>query len=446
MLKKILLICTSVLLIINIAGCNFKTTQIDKNKQKKIMDVLIYNQSLEESPVDGSIDWLPTVQMGSYKQNGNSKSPIDWVIVRKTNDAALLISKYIIDVNIFDKRSGCFWQNSELRAWLNNEFYNEAFDASEKDLILNTIVPNRNTYIYTGPGTGFYGNGEDTVDKCFIFNTNDWWQYDKTALKYQKPTEYVKNKKENVNSIWTRAREYIFYLEPGNGPGGGDSLNTSVGNVNSDVFFGVRPCIWIKRNDADTHNFIFENGYILRDQMVIDGYERYYLGNDGNIQKNVWVNNKYYGADGKMAKNMNTPDGKYVNHNGDPVIIEDELKTIDMNNVKSDTWVITDGGIWFYVENDRQTMKKGWFEDPQDKQTYYLDEETGIMATGWREIKGKKYYFCEEQAKVPNWYYESTTDTWLSYGIDIKSYGSMYRDEMTPDGQTVGKDGSLVKK
>ena len=76
---------------------------------------------------------------------------------------------------------------------------------------------------------------------------------------------------------------------------------------------------------------------------------------------------------------------------------------------------------------------------------YYLDEETGIMATGWTNINGEWYYFNEQHSIVPNWYYIESDDIWDSYGNNIKSYGSMFRDEETPDGKRVDVDGKLIK-
>lgn len=70
--------------------------------------------------------------------------------------------------------------------------------------------------------------------------------------------------------------------------------------------------------------------------------------------------------------------------------------------------------------------------------------DSGIMAVGWNKIDGDYYYFNELHTTNPNWYYLEYNDTWKSYGKIEKSYGSMYRNEVTPDGQYVDENGKLI--
>ena len=79
-----------------------------------------------------------------------------------------------------------------------------------------------------------------------------------------------------------------------------------------------------------------------------------------------------------------------------------------------------------------------------DKLWYYLDPTTSIMVVGWVTIDGSKYYFNESHDNEPNWY-EVGDGIYESYGKKVKAYGSMYRDEETPDGRKVDADGKLIK-
>ncbi|MBR1454760.1 MAG: hypothetical protein IJ593_08990 [Lachnospiraceae bacterium] len=189
----------------------------------------------------------------------------------------------------------------------------------------------------------------------------------------------------------------------------------------------------------------YVNGNLQKNKWITDIENSYYLDDNGNPLKNQWKDGKYLGEDGKMLKNTYTPDNKYVNKDGTIVDLEDDFANIDKETIQLNAWYRTDNGVWYYFEGDRDTLKKGWFTDPQDSQTYYLDPTNGVMLTGWQTIDGNDYYFSTRSASEPNWYYVEDSDIWLSYGKKIKALGSMFRDEETPDGKRVDADGKLIK-
>lgn len=130
-----------------------------------------------------------------------------------------------------------------------------------------------------------------------------------------------------------------------------------------------------------------------------------------------------------------------------PIIIDDPTDDFERSILEEkpqpDSWYKTIAGFWYYIENDGKTTKKGWFKDGRDDQTYYLDKNTGIMAVGWTQIDGALYYFNESHINEPNWY-EVGNGFYESYGKKVKAYGSMYRNEVTPDGKRVDADGKLI--
>lgn len=71
------------------------------------------------------------VMIGQY----NNK-PIPWRIIDITDDGYYLLSEYIITNSVFDSTNKNNWSESELRRWLNNEFYNEVFSEFEKEKIV----------------------------------------------------------------------------------------------------------------------------------------------------------------------------------------------------------------------------------------------------------------------------------------------------------------------
>ena len=99
--------------------------------------------------------------------------------------------------------------------------------------------------------------------------------------------------------------------------------------------------------------------------------------------------------------------------------------TLTYKSVQPDSWYATSAGVWYYFENDRTTTKKGWFIDSRDEQTYYLDMDTGRMATGWTKIDGEMYYFNESHDNEPNWY-ELGNGFYESCGMKVEYKDKIY--------------------
>lgn len=111
-------------------------------------------------------------------------------------------------------------------------------------------------------------------------------------------------------------------------------------------------------------------------------------------------------------------------------------------------WLVDGTGHWYYLSEDVESiggLKTGWNLDKQDGRWYYLDETTGAMATGWKCIDSKWYYFAEN---IPEetWMYNQETHKWLYKKTEgDRPYGSMYESEITPDGYRVSETGELER-
>ena len=75
------------------------------------------------------------IKFGSYPQTSSGqKQPIEWQVLAKENNKILVISRYGLEAKRFDISSNV-WANSEIRKWLNGDFYNKVFSADEKKSI-----------------------------------------------------------------------------------------------------------------------------------------------------------------------------------------------------------------------------------------------------------------------------------------------------------------------
>lgn len=109
-------------------------------------------------------------------------------------------------------------------------------------------------------------------------------------------------------------------------------------------------------------------------------------------------------------------------------------------------WIKETDRDWYYThgvsDGDLGALEYGWHNDEQDGRTYYLDEETGLMKSGWQWINGYCYYFTTfEEVPQATWNYQGVKRTgllnWFYELMGARPYGSMYRSEITPDGYEV---------
>lgn len=107
-------------------------------------------------------------------------------------------------------------------------------------------------------------------------------------------------------------------------------------------------------------------------------------------------------------------------------------------------WFLSADGNWYYCNpNGTQIgeMFTGWLQDSADGYWYYLDPVTGAMATGWKEIDGKWYYFNEAAAGESGWAQDPLTTQWVYIQKGIMPKGALYTNMQTPDGYFVDVNG-----
>ena len=125
----------------------------------------------EKSDKVNSIKVGEYLTLGEYEQDNdtsNGKEDIEWLVVAKDDSKVLVVSKYILDVEPYHNDEGDItWENCTLRQWLNDDFYNEAFSASEQTMIPEVLVSaDVNPSYDTDPGN-------DTYDKVFLLSVDE---------------------------------------------------------------------------------------------------------------------------------------------------------------------------------------------------------------------------------------------------------------------------------
>ena len=200
-----------------------KPEQKQENKQKQEQKQAINFNLLKDAKVG---DY---VKFGNYPQNAKGEEqPIEWQILAKEGNNMLFISRYALEAKCFDNDSNN-WKNSEIRSWLNGDFYNKAFNEKEKKYIKSSNL-----------------SDVGTTDNVFLLSAKEAKKYFvNDEMRKCTATDYAKK-----NSDWLDDDNYSWWWLR--------SLDSNYGNVvclvgrtgnvsSSDVSFEifVRPALWI---------------------------------------------------------------------------------------------------------------------------------------------------------------------------------------------------------
>ena len=190
------------------------------------------------------------IKFGNYPQTSHGQiQPIEWQVLSIENNRMLVISRYGLEAKRFDIGSNN-WENSEIRKWLNGEFYNKSFNENEKKFIRNSSI---STIVYKG---GFLGIGRKeelsyTNDRVFLLSKEEAKKYfvNDDVIKC-KATNYAKKNGAYVDSD-DGGYSHWWLRSPFPYSGGGDVyIVFSGGNIFScyvDCLVPnlARPALWI---------------------------------------------------------------------------------------------------------------------------------------------------------------------------------------------------------
>ncbi len=144
------------------------------------------------------------ITFGTYPQTwaGTDATPVKWRVLQNSGSELFILSEHILDCKRYHGKSAditwydCVavnWRDCDLRKWLNDEFYNTAFTAAEKEFIKPAHC--------TGNGEG----SPDTEDRVFLLSVNeikDASQKQGKDLRRAVGTDFAKMKKPDGCSLY----------------------------------------------------------------------------------------------------------------------------------------------------------------------------------------------------------------------------------------------------
>ena len=126
---------------------------------------------------DGNVEYAGERYLRCKVPSGSTEfykyEPIQWRILSNGEDGLFVLSEKTLDCKPFNSsNTSCLWSASTVRKWLNNNFYDSAFNASEKAQI-------RTSTIITDGAPGVKEGDVDTKDKVFLLS-----YYDASNVEY----------------------------------------------------------------------------------------------------------------------------------------------------------------------------------------------------------------------------------------------------------------------
>lgn len=359
-----------------------------------------FNFGINSPRVSNGVTTWDCVYFGSYAQssdnNGGFKTePIKWRVLSVTGDSACILADRAIDCKPYNNNyEYTSWETCSLRSWLNNSFYNTAFNSLEKSAILTAEVINEANPYYGTDG------GNNTFDKIYLlsimqvrasdlgFDEPNYLIYTKTRECY--PTDYAKNNgveilksydgfpvSPNCCAWWLRS--------PGSDPDHPCSMHNSDGDYCCNVdSIGVRPVLNLDLNSSTWSK----------------------AGTTSAGEKNTTESSTPKGSTVQTTtKNDRTNQGQYI-HNKKPKVKKVSAKKKSLKI----TWAKVNGASGYQIQYSRKKSMKGaknitikkanttsiTIKKLKKKKKYYVRIRTFILNNGvsvyspWSAKKAKK--------------------------------------------------------
>ena len=182
---------------------------------------------------------------------------------------------------------------------------------------------------------------------------------------------------------------------------------------------------------------------VTKQGWVQTGATWYYLDAQGRTVKNAWIGNYWLGADGKMATNAWVDNGRYYVGGNGAWVQGAKKQEVPKPAVKQQGWVKS-GSDWYYYENGT-LVKNKWAGN------YWLGADGKMATNAW--VDNGRYYVGsaglwdkdakKQEAPKPvekkhGWV--KADNTWYYY----EQNGTLARNKWIGDTYWVNKDGKMV--
>lgn len=195
------------------------------------------------------------VTFGKYEQDNNlsnGEEDIVWYVLDTQGDKALIVSRDVLDFKQYAesiKPYDITWEESELRTWLNGDFYSSAFSDSEKAAIYTTDLTNDANPVFGTDG------GSATVDNVFILSTSEVQTYFKNDVQKRSAATAKARASSSDSALYHDDLKSSYWWLRNPGIFGYSTMYTHYngapvydGMAGANFIGGVRPAMWVDKN------------------------------------------------------------------------------------------------------------------------------------------------------------------------------------------------------
>lgn len=207
-----------------------------RDAEQRIEDyyISVYGESLYHSFQIGDV-----ISIGnSYTGAKGYIDPMEWRVIDRKGMNALLLSEKVIDMRAFQISESSTWDHSDIRDFLNDEFYTKAFTDEEREsILLSHVTADVNKYHKTVDA------GDDTEDYIFLLSLKEV----ETLLPTEEDricewSNYAQKYNKTRTDYWLRTPgadfRYVVTADAKNG-----ELKEDENSIN--IKGGVRPAMWV---------------------------------------------------------------------------------------------------------------------------------------------------------------------------------------------------------
>ena len=221
------------------------TAKVESSSQEKDKEETTSKAESSSQKKDNNPDYKmgETIEFGNYPQDKDgTEKPIEWIVMKNEGNQVLLLSKYVLDAKPYNEEfEKVTWETSDIRKWLNNEFYTTAFNKTEKAKIQASLIKNEDNSEYGTSG------GNDTEDKVFLLSEKEAETlFSNEEERIAKATEYAEK-----SGVYDEEKGAWWWLRsPGFGSRGAAEVDSDgwvyrVGNLVYIRPDGVRPALYL---------------------------------------------------------------------------------------------------------------------------------------------------------------------------------------------------------
>ena len=183
-------------------------------------------------------------------------------------------------------------------------------------------------------------------------------------------------------------------------------------------------------------NAVASNDALAAQGWVKSGNTWYFYNKNGTLARNAWEGNYWLGADGKMVTNAWVDNGRYY-VGKDGAWVKNAQKVAIPATVTKQGWV-QNGATWYYLDAQGRTVKNAWIGN------YWLGADGKMATNAW--VDNGRYYvgstgLWDKNAKKP----AEKKQGWVKSGNDWYYYenGTLARNKWAGN-YWLGADGKMV--